>query len=257
MPLQHVELGDRQRGHPVEAHRVAQGDQVDPAAAPLAAGRRAVLVAALEHVPPDLVVELGREGPGADPGRVGLGDAPDLVDVGGPDAGADAGGAGDRVRGGDEGIGAVVEVEQRRLGALEDHRAAAVERLPAEPRGVGDVGLEPVAEADVLLGHRVQVEAGVGRVVDRLLDRLACRPRPPPCAACAAAPRARAAPAAWARARRGSSCAGSSRRAGPGPGSRGAAPCRRSRGRCRAAWCRSRACPASPRPPCRAARGRA
>ena len=65
----------------------------------------------------------------------------------GPIAGADGGRAGDRVGGGDEGIGAVVEVEQGRLGALEEHRAAGVERVPAEPRGVGDVGLEPVAVA--------------------------------------------------------------------------------------------------------------
>ena len=42
----------------------------------------------------------------------------------GPMPAADAGGAGERVRGGDERIGAVVDVEHRPLGALEDHRAA-------------------------------------------------------------------------------------------------------------------------------------
>ena len=68
---------------------------------------------------------------------------------------------GDRVRRGDEGIGAVVEVEQRPLGALEDHGPAGVERLPAEVRGVGDERLEPVAVAQVLLGHRVEVEPRV------------------------------------------------------------------------------------------------
>ena len=86
---EHVELGDRQRVHAVEADRVAQGDQVHPAAAPPPAGGGAELVAALDHLLADLVVELGREGPGADPGRVGLGDPPDLVDVGRADAGAD------------------------------------------------------------------------------------------------------------------------------------------------------------------------
>ncbi len=91
----------------------------------------------------------------------------------GPIPGADAGGAGDRVGGGDEGIGAVVEVEQGRLGALEEDRAAVVERLPAEPGGVGDVGLEPVAVAGELLGHRVQVQARVGRLGDRLVGSLA------------------------------------------------------------------------------------
>ena len=81
----------------------------------------------------------------------------------GPDARADARRAGDRVRRGDERIGAVIEVEQRALGALEQHRRAAVERVPAQPRGVGDVGLQPVAVGHVLLGHRVQVEIGILR----------------------------------------------------------------------------------------------
>ena len=38
---------------------------------------------------------------------------------------------------------------------------AGVERVPAEPRGVGDVRLEAVAEAQVLLGHRVEVQLRV------------------------------------------------------------------------------------------------
>ena len=65
--------------------------------------------------------QLGRERPGADPGDVGLGDADDPVDVAGPDAGAGARAAGHRVRRGDERIGAVVEVEERGLRALEQH----------------------------------------------------------------------------------------------------------------------------------------
>ena len=63
----------------------------------------------------------------------------------------------------------MVEVEQRRLGALEEDPAAGVQGVPAEARRVGDVWLEPVAEADVFLGHRVQVEPGVERVAGRLL----------------------------------------------------------------------------------------
>ena len=116
--------------------------------------------------------QLGREGAGPDPGRVGLGDPPDLGDVGRADAGADGRRAGDRVGGGDEGIGAVVEVEQRRLGALEDHRLAGVERVPAQARGVGDVRLQPVAVADVFLDHAVDVEPRVGHAGRRLGDRL-------------------------------------------------------------------------------------
>ena len=81
MPAEHVELGDDEAGEPVDARGVAQRDQVEPAAAALAAGGGAVLVPALEHVPAGLVVELGRERPVADARRVGLRDAPDLVDL--------------------------------------------------------------------------------------------------------------------------------------------------------------------------------
>ncbi len=167
-PGEDVELGDRQRGHAVQAGGVAQADGVEPAAAarrgrwwcrtrrrpsrPARRPRRARRSASS--------ISLGN-GSGADARGVGLGDAPDLVDGGGADAGADAGGAGDRVRRGDEGIGAVVEVEHRRLGALEEHGLLAVERVPAEPGGVGDVRLEAVPVGEALLGHRVQVEVAV------------------------------------------------------------------------------------------------
>ena len=47
------------------------------------------------------------------------------------------------------------------------------QRLVAEQRRVGDVGLEPVPVGDVLLGHRVQVERRVLRVrAQRLALRL-------------------------------------------------------------------------------------
>ena len=149
-----------------------------------------------------------------------------------PHARARAGRAGDGVRRGHERVGAVVDVEQRALGALEHHEAALVEHAPGDRRRVGDVGLEPVA-------------------VDRGTPRSSCAGR------ARGASRTGAASAAWAPSRRRSSCAGSSRRAGPACGCRAARPCPRSRGRCRAAWCRSGACRASPRPPGRAACGTA
>ena len=51
----------------------------------------------------------------------------------------------DRVRRGDERIRAVVEVEQRRLRALEQHVLAVVERAVDEQRDVADVRREPLA----------------------------------------------------------------------------------------------------------------
>ena len=58
----------------------------------------------------------------------------------------------------------MVDVEQRALRALEDDVAALVEVLPGQPRGVGDVLLDPVAVGEVVLGHRLQVEVGRLRV---------------------------------------------------------------------------------------------
>jgi hypothetical protein len=67
----------------------------------------------------------------------------------------------------------VVEVEHGALGPLEEHRAIGVERLPAEPRRVGDMRLEAVAVGEVGLDHGVQVELGVfGVGPEHLLLRL-------------------------------------------------------------------------------------
>ena len=97
-------------------------------------------------------------GPGAHAGGVRLGDAPDVVERPGPDAGARRRRAGDRVRRGHERIRAVVDVEQGALSALEHHEPTVVEHAPRDRRRVRDEGLEPVAVRAVLLGHRVQVE---------------------------------------------------------------------------------------------------
>ena len=59
------------------------------------------------------------------------------------------------------GIRAVVDVEQRRLGALEDDEPLVVERAVQQRRRVGDVLLEPVAVQQQLLGHRLQVECRI------------------------------------------------------------------------------------------------
>ena len=150
-----VELRDREAGEAVESHRVAERHEVEPAAAPGAASGGTELAARLAQAVAHLVVELRGEGAGAYPRDVGLGDAPGLVDVLRPHPRADAGRAGDGVGRGDERIGAVVDVEQRALGAFEQHEPAAVERVPDDPLGVRDERLEPMAERAVLLGHRV------------------------------------------------------------------------------------------------------
>src|SRR5207253_1673050 len=85
----------------------------------------------------------------------------------------DAGRTGDRVGRGDERIGAVVDVEHSPLCSLEYDGPAGSQRVVAELRRVGDVGLQAMTEGDVLLGHGVQVERRVLRMrAERLPLRL-------------------------------------------------------------------------------------
>ena len=94
---QYIQLGHRQSRGAVEPDCVLERDQVQPAAATAASGRSSVLMAAIGHELAGFVEELGRERAGAHPRGVGLDNPPDLVDVGRPDAGADAGSARNRV----------------------------------------------------------------------------------------------------------------------------------------------------------------
>ena len=71
---------------------------------------------------------------------------------------ADGRAAGGRVGRRHERIGAVVDVEQRALRALEQHPLAGVERLAEQQPGVGDAVLEPLGVRDVLLDHLVDVD---------------------------------------------------------------------------------------------------
>ena len=81
---------------------------------------------------------LGGHGARANPGHVRLGDTYNAVDVPGTDPGAHAGAARGGVRGRDEGIGPVVEVEEGGLGTLEHDLLAGVERLVHEPHRIAD-----------------------------------------------------------------------------------------------------------------------
>src|SRR6201999_2421619 len=100
--------------------RLAQHHSVEPAAAPLAPGVGAELVAALDEQLADVVLLLGRERSRPDAGDVRLGDADDPLNVTGTEARPRAGAPGDRVGGRDEGIGAVVQVEEGGLGPFEE-----------------------------------------------------------------------------------------------------------------------------------------
>ena len=139
--VEDVELGQGHLGQRVEAHRLAEHDSVEPSAPAFAPRIGAELVAPLHEQIPDVVLLLGREGPRADPGDIGLGDADDAVDVPGPEARPGAGAAGDRVGGGDEGVGAVVEIEEGGLGPLEQDLAFEVQGVVDHADGVAHHGL--------------------------------------------------------------------------------------------------------------------
>src|SRR5690606_30488164 len=112
----------------------------------------------------DVTEQLGGKGAGADPGGIGLGDPQHIVQIEGAEAAAGGGATGGGIGGGDVGIGAVVDVQQRALGALEQDVCAAA------PGGMEDVldvreqwpqGLRPGAG---LLQHGVDV-TGLGVIV--------------------------------------------------------------------------------------------
>ena len=91
---------------------------------------------------------LGREGAFADPGRVRLHDADDLIDVTTGDAGSRGDAQGGAVRAGDIGEGAVIDVEQTGIGALEEDGLVIPDRFVKRVHGVVDVGLEPLAHLE-------------------------------------------------------------------------------------------------------------
>src|SRR2546421_5485273 len=70
---QHIELRQRERGDPVQAHRVTQRDEVEPTAAALAAGDGPELAAEFPQALLIASLDLGRERALADAGHVGLG----------------------------------------------------------------------------------------------------------------------------------------------------------------------------------------
>src|SRR5579875_987744 len=140
--VEDVELGEGDLRQRIEAHGLAEHDAVEPAAASAPAGVGAVLVTALDQHVADGVQALGGKRAGPHPGDIRLGNADHLVDLARPDARPGARPTGHGVRGRDERVGAVVEIEERGLGALEQDVPAGVEGLVHHGDGVDDHRLE-------------------------------------------------------------------------------------------------------------------
>ncbi len=167
-------------------------------------------------------VQLGRVRAPADAGRVGLGDAEHVVDRPRAEATADHRVAGHRVGAGDERVGAVVDVEHRALGALEEEllgrpsrpgRARARRRWRSVARRCPSAGVLLDDGRLVEVGRLAPSRASSSRACAQPLLHLAARAAP--------------------------------RRAGRAPAGRAAPPCPRRSGRCRGRWCRSSPAPAA------------
>src|SRR5262249_56107313 len=110
-----------------------QGGGVEPAGAARPPGHGAELAAALPDETADIVGLLGRERPLPHAGGVGLADAEDVADRPRPKPRAGRGLGGDRVGGGHERVGAVIDVEEGALRAFEKD-ALALAALVVEQR---------------------------------------------------------------------------------------------------------------------------
>ena len=214
--VEHVELRHRDVGQSVDPRRVAHHDGVEPAAAARAARRRAELVAEGTDALAHRLVHLGRQRSRADARGVRLHHAEHGVDRRRRDPGPDRRAARCRAARCHERIRAVVDVEQRTLRALEQHRRAGL--LGAMHH-----------QADVLR-QRQQAVAQAGRV-----RRASARyPR-----ALRFQSRRAARSPARRHARRGRPIwRGFGGRA---RGRRGARPCPRTPDRCRVRWCQATA----------------
>src|SRR6185312_3460842 len=105
-------------GDAAGADGLAHQHRIEPAAATLAAGVDAELLATAADLLADFVVEFGRERALADAGRIGLADAEHIADRAGAHAGAGRGLRRHRVGRGDVGVSAVIHIQQRALRAL-------------------------------------------------------------------------------------------------------------------------------------------
>ena len=113
-----------------------------------------------------LIGKLGGHGARTDAGDIGLHDAQHAVDVLHAHAGAGDGAAGGAVGRRHVRIGTVVDVEQRRLGALKQQVLALVNHVVEQQTRLGDVGTQALGHRQVLVANLVH---GVGgQIVDEL-----------------------------------------------------------------------------------------
>ena len=162
--VEDVEARDRHVVDAGEEAGVADDNGIEPACAARPSRDGAELMPRLAQLFADLVQLLGGEGTLADARAVCLDNTDDLVDLFRGNARTDSHAARDGVRGGDVGIGAVVDVEHGRLCALEEDLAPCVNLLVDEGDRVRDERTQTLGVALILLQNVLIVERFV--VVD-------------------------------------------------------------------------------------------
>ncbi len=151
--IEHVELGDHHRVERIDAGRVAQRRQVEPAAAARPPGGGAVLLARRAQMRGLGLGHLARERAMAHARGVRLGHADHAIDRARAEADPQGRARRARGRGRDVRVGAVVEIEQGALRALEQHPPAGLQRRvklardvahqrPQPRDGLGQLGMD-------------------------------------------------------------------------------------------------------------------
>src|SRR3989344_4195214 len=132
--IEHVELGERDAGPPGDGTALPPQRRIEPATAALAPCDGAEFMAALAKPLAGFVLEFGRERTRSDAGGIGLDDSEHEAACLRSKPAAARGRTRDRVRRGDKGIGAVIDIEQHALCAFEQHpRAGASDLAQALP----------------------------------------------------------------------------------------------------------------------------
>ena len=166
--IEHVELGDAQTGQAVDLGRAFEQRRIEPATTAAAPGGHAFFRTDGGHVPARcallLPFQLGRERAATDTGAIGLGDAQHVMQEARAHASARSGVARHTVAGGHKRIGAVIDVEQRALRALEQQVHPLLMGFVQLARNVGNHGLELFGLDHGLVVHRVELD--VRRFVD-------------------------------------------------------------------------------------------
>ena len=140
-------------GETVDLMRAPQRDGIEPAAAPFAAGGGAELLAARTELLTDVVEQLGRKRPGTDARGVGLGDAQHIMQFRRAHAGTARRRARAGVGRGHVRIGAMIDIQQRALCTLEQHRLAGTHVVIEQRRDVGYHRPQAFGQLQVLIQH--------------------------------------------------------------------------------------------------------